>query len=170
MFAGLRPLIRKKDISATAMLNRDHTIIVSQSGLVTVSGGKWTTYRRIAEDVISKVAVVAGLPQAACVTKTLRIGNADKNRDQYGANFLHTEMEYSEKDIAWFVEHEMAMTVEDVLARRTRLLFLNAAAAVEKAPSVARQLAGLFNKDEKWINEQVNSFYLLARQYILQPE
>ncbi len=171
MFAGLRPLIHKKSISDTAMLNREHTIIVSHSGLITVSGGKWTTYRRMAEEVISKAAAAAGLPPKACVTKTLRIGNMNNaNRTIYGKDFLQTDFTCSEKDITYFVEHEMAMTVEDVLARRTRILFLHAAAAIEMAPAVARQMAILFNRDENWVTEQVNAFTQVAMDYVLQPD
>lgn len=170
MFAGLRPLIHKKGVSATAMLNRDHTIMVSHFGLITVSGGKWTTYRRMAEQVISKAAATAGLPQQACVTKTLRIGNINKNATIYEKDFLRIRFQCSEKDITYFVEHEMAMTVEDVLARRTRILFLDAAAAMDMAPSVARQMAALFNRDENWINEQVHAFRQVAMHYVLQPE
>ncbi len=170
LFAGLRPLIKKKGIAATAMLNREHTIIVSQSGLVTVSGGKWTTYRKMAEEVITKAAATAGLPPKACITKTLRIGNINKNATIYEKDFLQTDFSCSEKDIAYFVAQEMAMTVEDVLARRTRILFLHAAAAMDMAPSVARQMAAMLNKDENWITEQINTFTQVAMQYVLPPE
>lgn len=166
-FAGLRPLIRKKDTAATAVLSRDHTILISDSGLITVSGGKWTTYRKIAEDVITKAIRVAGLSYQECITQNLPIG---KNNQPNNNGFSQTIMEYSEANIRYFVEQEMAMTIEDVLARRTRLLFLNAAGAMIAAPSVAKQMAVLLNKEEQWVEEQVSQFNILARQYQLPLE
>ncbi len=169
-FAGLRPLIKQKDVSSTAVLSRDHTILISDSKLITVSGGKWTTYRRIAEDVILKVITTAGLPQKECVTQHLRIGMNDNNNNRNKEGFLQTDARYSEEDIRYFVEEEMAMTVEDVLARRTRLLFLNAGAARAAAPLVAKQMATLLGKYEQWIEAQVTEFGKLARQYSLPLE
>ena len=169
-FAGLRPLIKKKDVSSTAVLSRDHTILVSDSGLVTVSGGKWTTYRKIAEDVISKAILSAGLPPKDCITKILRIGKEDKMIDRNGSNFLQADAYCSEEDIRYFVEEEMAMTVEDILARRTRLLFLDVNRARIAAPGVAKQMAVLLNKDEDWITNQIAEFNKLARQYLLPLE
>ncbi len=169
-FAGLRPLIKRKDISSTKVLSRDHTILISDSGLLTVSGGKWTTYRKIAENVTEKAIKVGGLQKKLCVTKTLRIGREDKMIEKNNDAFLQNDAQYSEEDIQYFTEEEMAMTVEDVLARRTRLLFLNAAAARAAAPAVARQMATILRKDEGWIEEQVKEFDKLTRQYLLPLE
>ena len=168
-FAGLRPLIKKNDISSTAVLSRDHTILISATGLITVSGGKWTTYRKIAEDVIDKAIGVAGLEQKKCVTKKLPILAPLKivnNEDE----LLQDYTGISDKEIQYFAEEEMAMTVEDILARRTRILLLNASAAINIAPSVAKQLAIVLNKDELWINDQLSAFNKVGRNYLLPLE
>lgn len=170
MFAGLRPLIKQKGIVSTAMLNREHTIFVSASGLITVSGGKWTTYRKIAEDVIGKAITSAGLTPKKCVTKKLPIGKSGKILNNSNNDFLQNDVQLSEKNIRYYVEQEMAIKVEDVLARRTRLLFLNAKEANTKAPVVAKQMAALLNKDEYWIDEEIHEFSKLARQYTLPLE
>ena len=169
-FAGLRPLIKKGDASSTKVLLRDHTILISESGLLTVSGGKWTTYRKIAEDVVERAIAVAGLLRKNCITRTLRIGKDYQQTDKNKDGFLQTDSQYSEEDIHYFVEEEMAMTVEDVLARRTRLLFLNASAARDAAPAVAKQMAKMLDKDEAWIENQLIEFGRLARQYLLPLE
>ena len=169
-FAGLRPLIKRKDISSTKVLSRDHTILISESGLITVSGGKWTTYRKIAEDVIERAITVGNLPKKDCITQTLHIGKEDKNIDKSKDGFLQTDAQYTDEDIRYFVEQEMAMTVEDILARRTRLLLLNAVTARAAAPVVAKQMAAILNKDKEWEEEQVTEFSKLARQYLLPLE
>ncbi len=167
MFAGLRPLVKKKGAKNTSMLSRDHTIIVSKAGLVTVTGGKWTTYRRMAEDAVNNAVFVAKLPKKECVTRNLPIGNETAYVKDKGDNFIHASFGFTQKDIQWFVEKEMAITIEDILARRTRLLFLDAKAAIEVAPSVAKIMADIMNKDEEWINEQVQIFTELAQKYCL---
>jgi glycerol-3-phosphate dehydrogenase len=168
MFAGLRPLVKKSGTKTTAMLSRDHTILVSKAGLVTITGGKWTTYRKMAEDAIDNAVFVAKLPRRKCVTKTLSIGN---EQDAYvkseGESFIHSSFQYTNRDVEYFVKKEMAITIEDVLARRTRMLFLDAHAAIETAPSVARVMATVMKKNEAWINEQVASFTELAKQYCI---
>lgn len=168
MFAGLRPLARKRGTKTTAMLSRDHTIMVSKAGLVTITGGKWTTYRRMAEDAIDNAVFVAKLERKNCVTKNLFISNEDDAflKDE-GNNFVHAAFQYTEKDVEYFVKNEMALTVEDVLARRTRLLFLDAHAAIDAAPVVAKVMASAMQKDERWINEQIASFTELAKQYCI---
>ncbi len=166
-FAGLRPLIKQKDVSSTAVLRRDHTILISESKLITVSGGKWTTYRKMAEDVIWRIADVAGLPQKKCITQTLRIGGTDDDKKIYEHDFLQTNVHLSENDIVYFIEKEMAMTVEDVLARRIRLLFLNADAARAAAPAVAKQMMEILHKNKQWMDQQIVEFNQLALQYLL---
>jgi len=163
-FAGLRPLVRQKGAKSTAFLSRDHTIIVSKSNLVTITGGKWTTYRKMAEDVVTNAAFAAKLPKKACVTRDLAIGDASSKK---GNAFLHDSFTFSEPDIIRFAEEEMAMTVEDILSRRTRLLLLNAQAAIEAAPFVAKIMATVLNKNEQWINEQIEDFTELANNYKL---
>lgn len=168
MFAGLRPLVKKKGAKNTSMLSRDHTIIVSKAGLVTVTGGKWTTYRRMAEDAVNNAVFVAKLPKKECVTRNLPIGNeAGAFVKKSGENFINESFGFRQQDIEWFVEKEMAITVEDVLARRTRLLFLDAKAAIAAAPSVAKIMADVMDKDALWINDQVQIFTALAQKYCL---
>lgn len=167
VFAGLRPLIKQKGKNKTSLLSRDHTIIVSNSHLVTITGGKWTTYRKMAEDGVSNAAEVGGLPLRKCITQTLRIGGNSDDKKLYDNNFLQTDDQLSNNDITFFVAKEMAMIVEDILARRTRLLLLNAETARLSAPNVARQMASLLQKDEAWIQQQVTQFEEFAKQYKL---
>ncbi len=166
-FAGLRPLIKQKGISTTSVLSRDHTILLSESKLITITGGKWTTYRKMAEDAVSKAAELTHLPAKQCITHTLRIGGISNDKKVYNNNFLQTDELLSSNDITFFVEKEMAMTVEDILARRTRILFVDADRARLAAPHVAVQMASLLQKEEAWIQEQIAQFTELARQYVL---
>jgi len=168
MFAGLRPLVKRKGAKNTSGLSRDHTIIVSKAGLVTVTGGKWTTYRHMAEDAVNNAVFVAKLPKKECITRNLSIGNrADAYIKDTGDNFIHASFSFTQKDIQWFIEKEMAVTIEDVFARRTRVLFLDAKAAIDAAPSVAEAMAAVLHKDGQWIAEQVSTFTQLARQYCI---
>jgi glycerol-3-phosphate dehydrogenase len=188
IFAGLRPLVKAGDGHDTAALSRDHTILVSRSGLITVTGGKWTTYRKIAEDVIDQAVKVAGLAAAACRTETLPVHGAtltaipETNLQPYGADAagvgeliratpggaerLHPALPYQQGEVAWQVRHEMARTVEDVLARRTRALLLNARASIEAAPLVARLMAGELGADAAWQAAQVAAYTAVARGYV----
>ncbi len=161
-FAGVRPLVKGHG-SNTAALSRDHTIRVERPGLITIAGGKWTTYRAMAEACVDRAATLAGLPSRPCVTATLpiHVGEAEPP----GAP-LHPALPYGEGDVRRAVRHEMARTVEDVLARRTRALFLNAAAATAMAPRVAAILATELGRDETWAAAQVATFAELARGYV----
>ncbi|CAN5171819.1 glycerol-3-phosphate dehydrogenase/oxidase [soil metagenome] len=166
-FAGLRPLVKQKAAKSTALLSREHTIMVSKSNLVTITGGKWTTYRKMAEDVVNIATLAAKLPKSRCITKDLAIGDVQHSKTKTGNQFIHQTFNYSEAEISYFVQEEMAMTVEDILARRTRLLFLDAQAAIDAAPSIANILAEIFDKDEQWVKQQVNDFIQLAANYKL---
>ena len=163
-FAGLRPLVKQKGAKSTSMVSRDHTIIVSTSNLVTITGGKWTTYRRMAEDVVNNAAFAAKLPKKACITKTLVIGNSNAGK---GTGFLQREYALTDDEIVRMTQEEMAMTVDDILARRTRILLLDAKKAMAMAPHVARIMAGVLAKDEEWINNQVEDFLQLANNYTI---
>lgn len=190
IFAGLRPLaIPGGKLSATKEISRGHKILVSQSGLVTITGGKWTTYRRMAEDTVDQVIKTVELSPAECVTRNLPVhGNIAKRQDDthwhvYGsdreallelinenpewAEKLHLSMEYTKAEVIWAARHEMARTVEDVLARRMRMLFLDASAAIEAAPEVARILASELIKDAAWVKNQEDDFVALAKGYLL---
>ena len=188
-FAGLRPLAAPgKDTNKTKEISRSHKLIVSQSGLITITGGKWTTYRKMAMDVIDSAIALGKLPAAACVTRTTKIhgytmhslngAHAVYGADAEGIHTLaatqqelgakiHEKHPYLTAEVIWVVRHEMARTVEDVLARRIRILFLDAAAAIELAPAVARIMAKELNQDDQWIDHQVSTFTTLARGYLL---
>lgn len=190
VFAGLRPLVKTGNKSATALMSRDHTIMVSPSGLITIIGGKWTTYRKMAKDAVANAAFVGKLVRRECVTDALRLrgweeaGEEADHLHMYGSDAaqirsmieehavlgeqLHTDHPYTHAEVLWAVREEMAMQVEDVLARRTRLLFLDAKAAWEAAPVVAGWMAAEMGKDSEWISEQVAKFRETAIGYILE--
>jgi glycerol-3-phosphate dehydrogenase len=162
VFAGLRPLVRPANKkSSTAKISRDHRIDVSATGLVTIVGGKWTTYRHMAEDAIDHTAKVASLPPVPCPTLELQI-HASDDADRIAteqtelAQPLHPEFLYRKADIVAAARHEMAQTLEDTLSRRTRCLVLNKKASLEIAPETARLMAVELGKDERWIDEQVS--------------
>lgn len=176
VYAGLRPLVTQEGNGNTAMLSRDHTLMIAPSGLVTITGGKWTTYRKMAQDAVDNAAFVGKLTKRACPTKTMPIGDpqhkAEKTKnwiqdnEEYAAP-LHPDYTYSRADLKYALQHELAVTVEDILARRTRLLFLDARAALQCAPRVARWMAEESGHDEQWQENQVKNFELVARHYLI---
>lgn len=172
VFAGIRPLVRSDSKDSTASLARDHSIETDASGLISVTGGKWTTYRRMAADAVDRAVLAAGLRATRCRTAKLRIDDSETAEtgaivaaDRALGEPLHPEFPYSRADVVRAVRSEMAQTVEDVLARRLRILFLDAAAAVEAAPETARLAARELGRDEAWIEEQVRAFSELAAGY-----
>jgi glycerol-3-phosphate dehydrogenase len=190
VFAGLRPLAYSgNDHEETKEVSRNHQITVSLSGLITVSGGKWTTYRKLGEDTVDKAILVGGLEERSCITRNMPIHGYSKNMNNaghlqiYGSDrmaiqqlmeenpalksSLHANLEYTEAEVVWAVREEMARTVEDVLARRTRALFLDARASLEMAPRVAEIMAGELGKGKDWIETQIAGFNALAEHYIL---
>ena len=163
MFAGLRPLVKGKS-RKTAALSRDHLIQVAESGLVTITGGKWTTYRKMAEDVVDIAIEKNGLENKPSITATMKLAGHDQPVTPAEINGLQeTRLRVL---IHQSVENEMCQTVEDFLARRTRQLLLDADAAIKIAPSVAQLIAEKLNKDERWINEQINNFNAIAKNYL----
>lgn len=152
-WAGLRPLVNRRTVR-TARLSREHVIDVSTAGLVTVTGGKWTTYRKMAQDAVDAAASQAHLQPAACTTADLRL----ECHETALLMSLQERVEFA-------VREEMARTVEDVLARRTRALFLDAKAARDQAPSVAAMLARQLGRDRAWEMEQVRAFGALASRF-----
>lgn len=186
-FAGLRPLVRAGKDVRTAALSRDHAILVSRSGLVSAVGGKWTTYRRMGEDAVDRAAALAGLPSRPSATKGLKLHGwqAVPAADPWsvygsdaaaltalaaaypaGAERLHPHLPYRVCEVLWAVRHEFARSVEDVLARRTRALFLDAAASMAVAPRAARLMAAELGRDDAWQKRQVEEFCVLARDYL----
>jgi glycerol-3-phosphate dehydrogenase len=197
-FAGLRPLLRGHDVregdigAPTATLSREHAVVVSPSGLVTITGGKWTTYRRMGADAVDRAVEVGGLAQRPSSTVSLRLHGwqeSAEGRDDpltvYGSDSaairalgvedpgwdrpLHPALPYRTAEVVWAARHEAARSVEDVLARRTRALFLDARASVEAAPLVATVLAAVLGKDAAWQEAQVTRFRELAAGYLPPP-
>jgi len=187
IFAGLRPLV-KSSSKITSAISRDHHISISDSELISITGGKWTTYRKMAEDVMEIVVHKAGISEKECVTKNLHIHGYRENNNYkaplyyYGTDedsvkalihqdtslgeLIHPSLPYIKAEIIWAVRNEMCMTVEDALARRTRALLLDAKAAMESSLSVAQMMAKEMNKDEDWIKDQINIFSLVASNYL----
>ncbi|WP_231895560.1 glycerol-3-phosphate dehydrogenase/oxidase [Halodesulfovibrio spirochaetisodalis] len=192
VFNGIRPLIKAKGAEGTSALSRDHYLTVSPSGMVTIAGGKWTTYRKMAEDVVNVSAESAGLPKVASRTANmplhgwtrdfdkddpLRVYGSDvyelydlMEQDELLAELIHPRLPYRKAEVVWAVQKEMAQTLYGVLALRTRALLLDAAATVEAAPEVARIMAaelGLSGDAAKnWIDTQLTDFTEVASQYI----
>ena len=189
VFAGIRPLVRDGDSANTAALSRGHTVRIENSGMITVCGGKWTTYRNMAEDCVNHAATLGHLVERASVTNHLNIHGYHSHAERFGslefygsdapsvqalietepslAEILHAELPYIAAEVVWAVREEMARTVEDVLARRTRALFLNARAAIEMVPRVAALMARELGQDNAWQATQVRSFRDVATGFML---
>ena len=164
VFAGIRPLVISGHATKTSAISRGHDLFVDDAGLVTITGGKWTTYRRMAEHAVNKATEVGGLTQRECVTETLKIINCEAGA---GGEQLHPNLPYTSVEVIRAVRSEMAQTVEDVVARRTRALFLNAKAAIEIAPAVAEIMANELGKDKDWISNQLREFAETAQAYLI---
>lgn len=196
VFVGLRPLVKGgEDESDTSSISRDHTLFTSESGLVTITGGKWTTYRKMAKDTVDQASHSAGLPSRPCITEELKIhGWTSENgsgeslfmedplhhygTDKAGVEELiyeepelggriHPRLPYLKAEVIWGVRYEMAMTVEDILSRRTRSLLLDARASIESAPDVAQLMARELKKDQKWIDRQIEAYEAVANNYLI---
>ncbi len=184
VFVGIRPLVRplsRVDSGDTKSLSRDHTILISTSGLITITGGKWTTVRKMAEDCVNRAVQQHGLITNARTTEQLPLhGASDEATDSvYGTDTMLIEQLIAERpelgrrlhealpvraaEIVWAVRHEMAMTVEDVLARRTRAMFLNIKAAREMAAEVAALMADELGQDAAWQEQQLTQFMETSR-------
>ncbi len=189
VWSGQRPLVRRANARNTAALSRDHTIFISDSKLVTITGGKWTTYRKMGEDVVDRAAPLGGLPRVASRTAELKLhgwtdnSEADNEWEKvYGADLpllhgltnddaeldelLHPALPFRKGEVVWAARHEMARCAEDVLARRTRALFLDAEASMEAAPATARLLARELGKNAEWEQQEVVAYRRLAERYV----
>jgi len=190
VYVGLRPLVKSGGASSTSAISRDHTIHVDTSGLLTITGGKWTTYRHMAEDTVDHAITLGRLRDESCTTKNLKIHGYEERpaaRDEenvldvYGSDAseirslaeqnadmakpIHPALPYIGAEVVWAARAEMARTVEDILSRRTRALFLNAHAAMQMAEPVAKLLAVELGHDDAWIASQLQDFSSLAKQY-----
>ena len=188
VFVGLRPLAAQQgDSNLTKEVSRHHKVTVSTSGLISVLGGKWTTYRKMGEDTINTATVVGGLNEQKCKTKRLLLHGYDENTDindplnVFGSDrkkiismgksqdneSLSNKFYISKNLILWSIEHEMAIHIEDVLARRTRCLFLDAKETLRIAPKVSKIMATALKKNDKWVDEELKKFNQTTKNYIL---
>jgi glycerol-3-phosphate dehydrogenase len=190
VYVGIRPLVKASSATTkTSSLSRDHTIHIDNSGLLTIVGGKWTTYRHMAEDCVDHAITLGELPEVPSKTLNLRIHGYKPEVDSlnslgvYGCDAnailgmaaadarlserLHPALPYIGAEVIWAVREEMARTVDDVLSRRTRALFLNARAAIEMAPAVATLMAHQLEVGQDWIDRQLEQFNQLAAKYLL---
>ncbi len=192
VFAGQRPLVHEGGTEGkTKSISREHLVEVSHGGLVSIMGGKWTTFRKMAEDTVDHAAPVGGLPQVDCRTKTLKLHgwmsredpdlpqeghfqmygseaaavHAFINEDEDRRKLLHPNLPYLRGQIAWAARHEMAINLEDALARRTRSLLLNAKASMDAAPDAAAIMAEELGHDQAWVKSQVDAFHEMASGY-----
>jgi len=188
IYAGLRPLAANPDNpDSTKEVSRRHKITLSPSGLLSIIGGKWTTYRRMAEETINKAISEGFLAKKECITADLKLtGLPEKNSAGrlhiYGESYseiekmisespslaipLNLKLPYTLAEIIWICRNEMPVTIEDILARRTRALLLNAHASAAIAPEVAGIMAQELNHDQAWQNEQVKSYNTLIDKYL----
>lgn len=187
VFCGLRPLV-KGNSKTTAALSRDHHISIADSGLITITGGKWTTYRRMAEDVVDIAIQSVHLYEIKSTTTQLHIHGYEEETDfnaplyYYGTDRyyieqlitndpslgekIHQAFPYVTAEILWAVREEMCMTIEDFLARRSRMLFLDAAASMEAAPFVAELMAAILQHDQSWVRQQMEDYKIIAKNYL----
>ncbi len=189
VYAGLRPLARPKEGSTkTKEISRSHKVIVSTSGLVTLTGGKWTTFRKMGEDTVSYFTQITGEKMGKSQSMEMKIHGftAEKEKGHweiYGSDaveirklmtenpewstLIHPDFPYIEAEVIWAVREEMALKVEDVLSRRIRILILDAQAAIDSAPKVAQLMATELGKDQAWIDKEMIDFQKTAEKYLI---
>jgi glycerol-3-phosphate dehydrogenase len=189
VFVGIRPLVAEAEADETAEISREHAVRVSESGLLTIAGGKWTTYRKMAQDVVDLAETLGALDARPCVTEELQIHGYHLHADKlgrlavYGSDAMHIEelcadepllaepvhpaLDVTGAEVVWACREEMARTVDDVLARRSRSLLLDAKAAIEAARAVAGLMRVELERNEAWVETQVHDFTAMARRYCL---
>ena len=177
VYVGLRPLVKQKRKGSTALLSREHHLSVSPSGLITITGGKWTTYRKMAADAVDNAGFIGKLNKEKCTTAHTPIGDELEKENRMNEilkndislkELVHPNYTFTKAGLVYAVKYEMAICIEDILARRMRLLFLDAKLAIAVAPMVASIIAPYLQKDKNWEALEVKSFTELAGQYILQ--
>ncbi len=190
VFAGIRPLIREQSAATTAAISREHVVHISKSGLVTIAGGKWTTYRKMAEDTVDQAIMVGQLEYVRCQTEDIQIHGYHNHAEKYGdlaaygsdaigiANLVRTNPGLERRlspdfstmaaEVVWAVREEMALTVADFLCRRTRSILMDVQAAVAMAPAVAVLMKDEMGQDEGWASDQIDQFRRLAENYLIQ--
>ena len=192
VFSGLRPLVRDpKKQGNTSAISRNHVIEVSESKLITIAGGKWTTFRKMGQDAIDKAIEVGGLENKPSQSESLHLHGFSDNLSMIDPHYLsygsdseqlkawtrenpllaeniHGRLPYTWAEVLWAIRNEMAESVEDVLARRTRSLFLDSEAAVEAAPSVTAFMANELDRNEEWEKSSIESFNSMAESYRIQ--
>lgn len=188
IFAGLRPLAANpRNMASTKDVSRRHKITLSKSGLLTIIGGKWTTYRCMAEEIIDRSVKVGFLEKRRCITRSMPVGNdPGKLKNErlriygWGATEiekiieskpawgkpLSPDLPYTEAEIVWIARNEMPQRLEDILARRTRSLILNARASLEIAPVVAAIMAKEAGFDDRWQHKELDAYNKLTLNYI----
>tara|TARA_B100000035_G_scaffold284944_1_gene268199 strand:+ start:4538 stop:6085 length:1548 start_codon:yes stop_codon:yes gene_type:complete len=187
VFAGLRPLAATSNKKSTKEVSRSHKIDIAPSGLISVLGGKWTTYRKIAEDAIDSAISINKLKKKKCKTEKTKLfgfkkrvewsdpmhiyGSLKSKVESLGGSTDNTSLSdkifITNNIIKWSIIHEMAMTLEDILARRTRCIFLDAKESKRIAPMVAKKMAEILDKDQKWIDKELKNFNKLIKNYIV---
>jgi glycerol-3-phosphate dehydrogenase len=189
VFAGIRPLVRSGSHDNTAALSRDHTILIDPvSGLLTVAGGKWTTYRKMAEDVVDHAITLGNLEHRECTTRRLPIHGYHKQAQRFGglsfygsdaveiealakaepsmAMPVHPRLTLTGAQVQWACRREMARTVDDVLARRSRSILFDARASIEAAPRIAEIMRAELARDQAWADRQAAEYAAIAAAYL----
>ena len=191
VFVGLRPLVKNGNAEDTKSISREHLIEDSNNGLISIAGGKWTTYRKMAEETVDKAAKLANLPEVKSITASLKIhghristepnhllsiygSDAElileliQQRPELGEK-LHPKHLINKAQVVWSIHNEDAKTIEDFLARRSRLLFLDAKASIQCATAVAEIFKQELNHTKEWKQQQIVAFTKLANQYLAFP-
>lgn len=167
VFTGIRPLVRPGGAKRTAAISREHSIFIDPtSKLLTIVGGKWTTYREMAEDAMAQAISLGGFDQRQCITQDLPIHRFETPTSDPSQPRVHPNLALTESQIIAFCRNEMARTVDDVLSRRTRSIILDAKAALEAASNVARIMAGELQRDDAWQTQQVQQFQQICDAHL----
>lgn len=189
VYTGIRPLVMDPKAGGnTSKISRNEKIFISNSNLITIAGGKYTTYRKMAEKTLLKAIEKNLIPNYPSTTEDLKLHGYLKKEEAikipepfraYGSDFeilknmegfnkkIHENLDLNEAQIAFAIEFEQAKTIDDVLARRTRSLPLNPQAAIEAAPRVAEIMMKKLNKSEEWKNEQIKNFLEISKKYLI---